>query len=107
MELDPVIKKMDFKGDGHPFGFGLSPEADWKVILVATIVLSLAVSAINLFMFVGVDKGEIFTVDITESSDAPSFDLDALKSANEYYSQKSEAFEAIKAEGASVPDPSI
>lgn len=106
MELGPIIKKINIKGDGHPFGFGLSPEADWRVILVATIILAAIVSAFNVFLFMGVNDGEALTLDDEDSSASKSLNINELKTTASYYAEKAAQFEKIKAGADAGADPS-
>lgn len=105
--LDPVLEKIEWHADGHLFGFGLSPEADWKVIFVSTVTLIVIVSMLNIFMFLRVDRGGLSREEALES-EVPSLDLESLKGAVNYYQNKSKEFERIRNGTVTVVvDPSL
>lgn len=107
MTLDPILKKIDLKAGEKLFKFGLSPESDWKKILIITITLSVLVSVLNVIMFLQVDKGEIFTIDPQNSEDSLTLDINELEETTEYYQNKALEFEKIKNGATAGVDPSV
>lgn len=103
-----IFKKLNWKKDGSPFGWGDSPDADWKTIFLLTITFIVIVSVWNVVTYFKV-KGEILTFE-EDSGETLTLDLEALRDTVRYYESKSIEFERIK-EGSStntaVTDPSV
>ena len=107
-DLKSVLKKFKWKREGNPFGWGASPDADWKVILLSTLVLIVAVSGWSYYEFNRISRGEIFTVENENGEETPIFDLNNLKKTAAYYEAKAFEFEKIKnGTSTAVVDPSI
>ena len=94
-------------GRGSGRGFGASPEADWKIIFSITATFVVIVIALSAFIFIQIDKGEIFVVERPEDGDEHMLDIEALREAAEYYQGKALEFDRIRIERASVIDPSL
>jgi hypothetical protein len=90
-----IFKKFEWKSDGRPFGWGASPDGDWKTILVATFLLIALVSAWSFWTYLNVDKGEPFAAEEGTGEEKPLLDVAALKSVVEYYETKAVEFEKI------------
>jgi hypothetical protein len=105
-ELVSHSKKWNWKVNGRLFGFGSSPDIDWKIILVTTIAFIILVVVSSIFLFVKVDKGSIFRVATVEQESA-TLNVTLLKHVVSYYQNKALEFERLK--GSVVPsiDPSL
>lgn len=107
-ELKSVLQKLKWKRESDPFGWGASPDADWKVIFLSTLALVAVVSGWSYFEFRSVSQGEIFIAEGKVGEEAPLFDLNNLKQTAAYYEAKALEFEKIKnGTSNSVVDPSI
>jgi hypothetical protein len=107
MSLEPFIKKIDFKSGTELLKFGVTPESDWKKLLVITIALSVLVSALNIFMYIRVDRGEIFEIYGETGEEVPKLDIEELKKTTDYYESKASEFEKIKSGSSGSADPSV
>jgi len=92
---------------GRVFSLGTGPEADWKIIFSVTAALSILVIILNSFMFIKIDKGEIFIVEQSMSEREELLDTELLKETVSYYQNRALEFERIKREGVSTSDPSL
>ena len=92
----------------HPV-YGTGPEADWRVLLVSAIILTIVTIIVNIFVFIKIDKGEIFVVKDFEDGEVRSLDVEKLKSTVSYYNNKALKFEGILngIDRATVVDPSL
>jgi hypothetical protein len=107
-ELKSLLQKFKLKREGSPFGWGASPDADWKVIFLSTLVLVIVVGGWSYLEFNRIIKGEIFVSKEVSEGGAPLFDLENLKKTAAYYEAKALEFEKIKSgTTSSVVDPSI
>src|SRR3989344_5765629 len=93
--LQTSFKKLNWKTNGKLFGFGTSPEADWKIIFISTVALALLVIIISAFIFIKIDKGE------------KTLDISLLKKTVSYYQGKAVEFERIKRASTPAVDPSL
>lgn len=100
-------KKFDWKKNGRLIGFGTSPETDWKIIFNTTIVLSVLVIVLNIFIFIKIDKGEIFATEKTLNEQEQALNLVLLNETISYYKDKAIEFERIKNSKQLVADPSL
>lgn len=105
--LQTSFKKSIWKVGGRLFKLGASPEADWKIIFVSTIVLIVSVVALSVFMFIKIDKGEIFVVQRLAGQGQEALNISILKETVSYYQKKAREFEKIKNEKVGAVDPSL
>ena len=90
------LKKLNWKVNGRLFGFGTSPEADWKIILISTIVLAVLAIALNVLIFIKIDKREIFVADKAGEERGQALDISLLRETVLYYQNKAREFEKIQ-----------
>ncbi|MFZ2763798.1 MAG: hypothetical protein WAX80_02050 [Minisyncoccia bacterium] len=105
--LQTSFKKVNWKVSGRLFGFGTSPEADWKIIFVSGLTFALLLIVLSIFMFIKIDKGEIFVVEKIEGENEKTLDIARLQETVSYYQNKAVEFERIKAAKVSAVDPSL
>ena len=88
--------------------FGRSPESDWRIIFVSTILLVIIVSVLNVKLFVKINRGEAFATGENSPDKVASLNVPKLINTLDYYLNKKAEFEKIKS-GAIAPviDPSI
>ena len=107
-KLKIFLNKFKREGDGPLFGFGTSPQADWRVIFFTSVGVAVLVSIINIAMFIGIDRGEIFVTQNPQTEGNKTLDIEKLKSTNRFYQNKATEFEKIKSgTRTSLVDPSI
>src|SRR3989338_6823251 len=105
--LKKSFKKINWKVNGRLFGFGTNPEIDWKIIFISTIVLATAVILLSIFIFIKIDKGEIFVVKKQVEEAEETFDVAVLRNTVSYYQDNALQFERIKNTKLSAVDPSL
>lgn len=106
------MQKLNIKGlklhkNGRLFGFGVSPNADWKVLFSLFVLLFILISGVSFYMFVKIDKGEIFVVEKQSAVGSRILDTNLLKQTIEYYRERSTRLEEIKANKDATLDPSL
>lgn len=105
-DVNSILKNLDWK-HRRPFGWGSSPDADWKVIFVGTLLLISLVTIFNLVVFFRVDKGEFFAEEEV-TAEIPTLDTEELKETLNYYQNKALEFERLTSgEATVVVDPSL
>ncbi len=100
------LNKFNFKS-GFKLGFDTGPEADWLIIFISSLTLSILVIALAIYMFIKVGNGEVFTVEKPVEEEAKMLDTKLLETTVLYYQNKAIEFERIKIEGVESVDPSI
>ena len=101
------FKRFSWKVNGRLFGFGTSPEADWKIIFISTVVLVTMVIVLSIFVFIKIDKGEIFVIERLPDQGEKILNLSLLKETASYYQDKAAEFERIKNSTSPSADPSL
>ena len=107
INLHTSLKKFKWRVGGHLFGFGVSPQADWKIIFISTLVLTLLALVLSGFIFIKIDKGEIFVVDRPLEQRGKTLDISLLKETISYYQGKAREFERTKNLVVPATDPSL
>jgi len=87
--------------------WGRSAEGDWKIIFIVAAIFALCSIALSTFIFIKIDKGEIFLVEKTTEDSAESLNVEKLKETNSYYKNKALEFERIKNSNPAHVDPSL
>jgi hypothetical protein len=83
------------------------PESDWKIIFSIAFFLVLIALGFSVYMYLKIDKGEIFVVDGGEES-GQTLDLEKIDAAAKYYENKGNNLQNIlKSSTTTVSDPSI
>ncbi len=100
------LKKLNWKVNGRLFGFGTSPEADWKIIFISTTILAVFVIALSVFMFIKIDRGGIFVVERSAEEREMTLDASLLRETVLYYQNKALEFKRIKSAITPATDPS-
>ena len=101
------LKKLNWKINGRLFGFGTSSEADWKIIFISTVVLAVLVIVLSVFIFIKINKGEIFVVKKSAEPEKKALNLSLLRETVSYYENKALEFERIKSVKIEAVDPSL
>jgi len=84
-----------------------NPEFDWKIIFFSTLGLIVLAVALSIFIFIKIDKGEIFLAEPVDSGRAPTLDISRLRDTLGHYNDKRDEFNSIINASHSSVDPSI
>ena len=104
--LNP-LKRINLKKRERALGFGISPHADWRTIFIALLLLGLVAVAFGAYMFIRVDKGEVFIVEKKSDDTVRHLDPKELQRVVEYYQGKAEQYESLKTlKPSGITDPS-
>jgi len=105
-KLRALLNKSNLKVGYPTFHFGKSPEADWKTILLSTVFLTLLIIVFSVYMYIKIDKGEIFASNKSAGTDEVILDVNLLKETVSYYQNKALEFESINKASTPYVDPS-
>lgn len=92
------FKKIEWKAGRQLLSLGTSAGTDWKIILTSTLILSVLVIVLSIYMFIKIDKREVFVVEKPEDLGDKNLNLNVLRETVSYYQNKALEFERIKKE---------
>jgi hypothetical protein len=106
-DLNSILKNLDWNTK-RPFGWSTSPDADWRVIFIGTVLLMVFASLLNLAVFIRVEKGKFFASAEPQSQETLTLNTDELNKTLESYKNRAAEFGRLTSGGVSVvADPSI
>lgn len=105
--LRASFARLNLKKNGRFLGYSTSPEADWGIIFVSAAILTVLIIGLSTFIFIKIDRGEIFVVKKLAGEGDKTLDLSILKETVSYYQNKALEFERIKRAKTSTVDPSL
>lgn len=106
-DINSILKNLDWE-HRRPFGWGSSPDADWKVIFLGTLILVTFVSILSLLIFFQVEKGWVFRGTEELISEESTLDIEKLEKTLTYYQGKAAEFQRLISGSATVVvDPSL
>lgn len=105
--LQNLFKRFHITTQGRLFGFGTSPEADWKIIFSFGTILVLVVIFLSVYLFLVSDNWKSPGAGNPYSQEGGVLNADLLRETVLYYENKALDFERIKLEKVEIPDPSI
>ena len=107
MKLNINLKKISLKRNGHLFGYGNGPDADWRIIFIVLAIFMIAVIASGLYIFLEINRGELFSPKEEAAATPTRLNTALLDKTISYYQYKATELEKIKASKESIKDPSI
>ncbi|MBI5816955.1 MAG: hypothetical protein HZB09_00855 [Candidatus Yonathbacteria bacterium] len=107
----PNIKKI-FKGiiqrqDKDKFKTEMTPHRDWRILVIAFAVFVIGVGVASFYIFVQIDRDEIFVAKEGEKASTKTFNTQKLKDTIKAFEQRKTVLEALRAERPHIIDPSI
>ena len=85
----------------------IQPMRDWKILFVVFVMLNVAIIAFSAFLFLEINRGDIFLVEPTAPSGIDTVDRDELREALLSFEEKARQFEALKTKKPTLADPSL
>ena len=105
-QLKTFFKKSNWKINRRLISFGISSEADWRIIFISAVVLVVLAVFCSALIFIKIDKGDIFSTENLGEETGAVLDIAKLKETVSYYQNKASEFERIVDSGGSSVDPS-
>lgn len=87
--------------------FGSDARSDWRFLLVCCLIIEIVLIYAGFYVWRAIDRGTIFQVPQTFSSDNETLDREVLDKTIEIYSAREQQFSRIKNQPVTVKDPSI
>lgn len=107
MSTSNFLGKLNMKKNGRLFGIGTSPEADWRFVFVSALIIAILVICLSVFIFMQVDKGEVFINERPDGGGGRTLNTSALRETVSYYQAKGEEFERLRISPEPSVDPSL
>ena len=85
----------------------IQPARDWKLILLIFVVLNGGIIFFSVYLFLQINKGEIFLVESESSATVSAIDQQLLNETLLFFSEKAGRYEDIKDQKPNLPDPSL
>lgn len=101
--IKPVRRKLNI----HFIHWGRNPGRDWRIIFSVATILVFCSIVISIFIFIKINKGDIFLVEKTNEEQGETLNLDKLKETASYYKAKALEFERIQNSKSRYVDPSL
>src|SRR3989338_36148 len=106
----PDIKKI-FKRFLHPrdkdkLKMEMTPRSDWRTLFIIFTILVIAVGSASFYIFVQIERDEIFLHKEGEQLRARTFNTQKLKETLKAFEQKNADLDMLRAERPSIIDPS-
>lgn len=102
-----IFKKISFKKRGEFRTIGEKADHDWKYILLGFFFLTAVSFGVGLYVFVKINKGEIFTINETSENSQKTINQKELNEASTFFKDRQNHFFEIQSNPAVVQDPSL
>lgn len=107
------LKKIDFSKFKNIFkrkrkllGYR-NPTHDWIRTLQLFTLLSIAIIGLGVFVFFGIDKGKIFTIDTKSTTKTTNISRTTIQVITSFYQDREDRLNELKKNGTTVVDPSL
>lgn len=109
IDLKKLFNKTHSQSDSlaHKKKYDLSPERDWRIVLVFFIIVNLLIGSFGVYMFFTVRSGDFFNVSAPERQIGKTIDREVLMETISHYEARQQELEELKVNGTPVVDPSI
>ena len=87
--------------------YDLSPERDWRIVLVFFITVNLLIGIFGVYMFFEVRSGDFFRVSVEERQIGKTINREVMRETIDYYKTRKQRLTDLKVNGTAVVDPSI
>lgn len=109
-ELKSLLEKFKRRNtsDVHVLGLRKGPHADWQIIFLSTVAITVVVVAMEVYLFFNIYRKDVFSPQEANMTSVDLVNLTKLRKMTATYQTKAAAFEKLK-KGTQVPvvDPSI
>ena len=93
--------------DSETAEFGRNARSDWQVVCFAFLLLNFISIAVSVFMYLKINKGEIFLADKRESPSLGTIDRSLLQKTVAFFEDKKASFETFKQQSLPTVDPFV
>lgn len=105
-DIKKIFKRFLQLRDKDKLKMEMTPHSDWRTLVIIFTILILAVGSASFYIFVQIDRDEIFLAKEGEQLRARTFNTQKLKDTIRVFEQRQADLEMLRAERPSIIDPS-
>lgn len=102
-QLKNVRFGMQKKGEG--IEWGRDPRRDWRFVFLLFIACNLLSIAFAVYLYAGINEGEIFLVEKKDTVPVATIDRAELQKTVSFFEERAERLKEFNRKGLSTPDP--
>lgn len=102
-----IIRKFSYARSKDPLKVPLRPYRDWGFLLACFFVILVAVSIASAYLFIEINREEIFSKELAPEGEIEMLNLEALKGAIKSFDDRAEVFETLRGQKPGIVDPSL
>lgn len=106
-DIKKIFKRFTELRDKDKLKMEMTPRSDWRTLVIVFVVLVIAVGSASFYIFIQIDRDEIFLAEEGEKARVKAFDAQKLKDTIQDFEQRKTDLETLRAERPNIIDPSI
>ena len=106
-DIKKIFKRFLQLRDKDKLKMEMTPRSDWRTLFIIFTILVIAVGSASFYIFVQIERDEIFLHKEGEQLRARTFNTQKLKETLKAFEQKNADLDMLRAKRPSVIDPSI
>ena len=106
-DIKKIFKRFLQLRDKDKLKMEMTPRSDWRTLFIIFTILVIAVGSASFYIFVQIERDEIFLAKEGEQLRARTFNAQKLKDTLKAFEQKNADLDMLRAKRPSVIDPSI
>lgn len=106
-DIKKIFKRFLQLRDKDKLKMEMTPHSDWRTLVIIFAILVIAVGAASFYIFIQIERDEIFLAEEMEKVDMKTFDTQKLEDTIQAFEQRKEDLEILRAERPRIIDPSI
>lgn len=105
-DIKKIVKRLAQHQDKDKLKIEMTPHRDWRILVIAFAILVIAVGFASFYIFVQIERDEIFIAKEGEKVRARTFNTQKLKDTIKAFEQRQADLEILRTERPSIIDPS-
>ena len=106
-DIKKIFKRLVERQDKDKFKVEMTPHRDWRRLVIIFAIFVIAVGAASFYIFIQIERDEIFVAKEGEKVSARMFNTQKLKDTIKTFEQKSADIEILRTERPRIIDPSV
>ncbi len=106
-DIKKILKRFVQLRDKDKLKMEMTPHSDWRMLVIIFTILVIAVGSASFYIFIQIERDEIFLAKEGEKTGVRTFDTQRLKDTIKTFEQRKMDLEALRAGRPSIIDPSM
>ncbi len=106
-DIKKIFKRFVQLRDKDKLKMEMTPHSDWRTLVIIFTILVIAVGSASFYIFVQIERDEIFLAKEGEKTNVKTLDTQRLKDTIKAFEQRKTDLETLRAERPSIIDPSM